>query len=107
MTDEDWEELGRDISNSTRLVSLNAGAGALNDHKMAFFFRGLTSSNSIRIMELYDNGLSVAGLQNMVPFLQHANNLKVLDLGSNNLQSEGFNMLIRALRDSPIKILYK
>ena len=106
MTDEDWEELGRDISNNTRLESLNAGAGALNDHKMASLCRGLTRSNSIRIMELYDNGFSVLGVRSMVPFLQHANNLTKLDLSYNNFQSEGFNMLFRALRDSPIKILY-
>ncbi|KAK1746070.1 leucine-rich repeat protein [Skeletonema marinoi] len=106
MTDEDWEELGRDISNSTRLVSLNTGAGALNDHKMASLFRDLTESSSIRIMELYDNGLSVVGVRSMVPFLQHANNLTKLDLSHNNFQSEGFNVLFRALRDSPIKILY-
>eukprot|EP00984_Skeletonema_dohrnii_P018869 scaffold8924_cov106-Skeletonema_dohrnii-CCMP3373.AAC.4 len=106
MTDEDWEELGRDISNSTRLVSLNAGAGALNDHKMAHLFCGLTSSSSIRIMQLYDNGLSVVGVRSMVPFLQHANNLTKLDLSHNNVETEGFNMLFRALRDSPIKILY-
>ena len=38
----------------------------------------------------------------MVPFLQNANNLKYVDLHNNNIQSEGFNMLFRALRDSPI-----
>eukprot|EP00984_Skeletonema_dohrnii_P029603 scaffold20365_cov78-Skeletonema_dohrnii-CCMP3373.AAC.1 len=105
MTDEDWEELGRDISNSTRLVSLNTGAGALNDQTILSLFRGLTRSNSIRIMELYDNGLSVIGVRSMVPFLQHANNLTNLDLSYNNLQSEGFNMLFRALRDSPTEAL--
>jgi len=106
MTDEDWEELGRDISNSTRLVSLNAGAGALNDHKMASLFRDLTESSSIRIMELYDNGLSVVGVRSMVPFLQNASNLVYLDLEDNNIQSEGFNMLFRALRDIPIEELF-
>ena len=41
----------------------------------------------------------------MVPFLQHANNLIDLNLDDNNLESEGFNVLFRALRNSPIKRL--
>ena len=41
----------------------------------------------------------------MVPFLQNANNLTKLDLDHNNIQSEGFNILFRALSDSPIERL--
>ena len=41
----------------------------------------------------------------MVPFLQNANNLLKLHVGRNNIQSEGFNVLFRALRDSPIETL--
>ena len=41
----------------------------------------------------------------MVPFLQNANNLTHLSLDSNNMQSEGFNLLLRALRDSPVEKL--
>ena len=40
MTDEGWEQLGRDISNSRNLTSLSVDGGALDDHKMSFFFRG-------------------------------------------------------------------
>jgi hypothetical protein len=104
MTDEEWEELGRDISNNTHLEELALYEGALNDTKMSFLFRGLTSS-TFKDMELYRNELSVEGVRSMVPFLQNANNLTKLYLGGNNIQSEGFNMLFRALRDSPIKQL--
>mmetsp|Transcript_17193 Transcript_17193/g.24324 ORF Transcript_17193/g.24324 Transcript_17193/m.24324 type:complete len:324 (-) Transcript_17193:427-1398(-) len=38
----------------------------------------------------------------MVPFLQNASNLTDLCLSDNNIQSEGFNTLLRALRVSPI-----
>lgn len=38
----------------------------------------------------------------MVPFLQNTNNLKELDLQNNDIQSEGFYTLIRALQNSPI-----
>ena len=103
MTDEDWEELGRDGANNTHLEVLSLREGALNDHKMSCLFRGLTRSNTIRQVDLYDNHLSTAGVSSMVPFLQNANKLKELDLTDNNIQSEGFNLLLRALRDSPIE----
>ena len=100
---EDWEDIGRDISHNTylkRLAIYNE-----NDHKMSYFFRGLTRSNSIEEVHLDDNGLSAAGVRSMVPLLQNASNLTRLDLDGNNIQSEGFNMLLRVLRDSPIERL--
>ena len=109
MTDEDWEQLGRDIANNTHLEDIMLCGGVLNDHKMSFLFRGLTRSSSIDGLHLADNGLSAAAIPSMVPFLQNANNLKVLDLGGEtrgNLQSEGFNILFRALRDCPIERLW-
>jgi Ran GTPase-activating protein (RanGAP) involved in mRNA processing and transport len=54
---------------------------------------------------LFSNGFGVAGLRSMVPFLQNANSLRRLDIDDSDIQSEGFNMLLRALRDSPIKEL--
>ena len=104
MTDENWEEIGRDISNNTHLDELYL-YDALNDHRMSFLFRGLTRSSSIKDMDLCDNGLSIAAVRSMVPFLQNANNLQMINLCDNNLQSEGFNMLLRALHDSPIEEL--
>eukprot|EP00985_Skeletonema_marinoi_P002745 scaffold1127_cov133-Skeletonema_marinoi.AAC.7 len=105
MTNEEWEELGRDISNNTRLEYLELGSTALNDRNMSLLCRGLTRSASIKNVALYDNGLSVAGVLSMVPFLQNANNLQELDLGDNNIKPEGFNVLCRSLRDSPIESL--
>ena len=106
MTDENWEELGRDVSNNTHLNIVYLNDGALNDHKMISLFRGLTSSSSIEQMYLYGNRLSAVGVQSMVPFLQNASYLTHLDLDDNNIQSEGFNIMFRALRDSPIEELY-
>ena len=105
VTDDGWEELGRDISNNTHLEYLELGSTALNDRNMSLLCRGLTRSTSIDHVTLYDNGLSAAAVRSMVPFLQNANNLKELDLDNNNIQSEGFNALFRALRDSPIETL--
>jgi hypothetical protein len=105
MTDEEWEELGRDISNNTHLEELALHDGALSDHKMSFLFRGLTTSSTFKDMELYRNELSVEGVRSMVPFFQNANNLRHLFFDDNNIQSVGFNVLFRALRDSPIEHL--
>jgi hypothetical protein len=105
MTDEEWQEMGQDIANNTYLEKLLFNGGALNDHKMSFLFRGLTRSSTIDILGLFNNGLSVTGVRSMVPFLHHANSLRELDLDNNNIKSEGFNVLFRALRDSPIEEL--
>jgi hypothetical protein len=105
ITDEEWEELGQDIANNSYLEKLFLNEGAFNDHKMSFFFRGLTRSSTIKYVQLYRNGLSIAGVRSMVPFLHSSNSLRKLDLDNNNIQSEGFNMLFRALRDSPIERL--
>ena len=105
VTDEKWEEIGRDISNNTFLKDLSLHTGALNDRKMTSLFRGLTKSSSIRHMDLNTNQLTAVGVRSMVPFLQHADNLTYLDLDRNNLQSEGFNVMFRSLRNSPIERL--
>ena len=106
MTDGSWEELGRDISNNTHLTNLDLYGSALNDHRMSCLFRGLTRSSSIREIQLYNNRLSAAGLRSMIPFLQNADNLAYLDIDDNNIiQSAGFNLMFRALSDSPIDTL--
>ena len=101
-----WEEIGRDITNNTHLTELRLSNGSLDDLKMIFLFReGLTRSSSIKEVELYSNHFGVAGVRSMLPFLQTANNLTRLDVVCNNIQSEGFNLLFRALSDSPIEEL--
>jgi len=105
MADDGWEELGQDIASNTHLRSLSLNERALNDHKLSCLFRRLTRSSSIREISFCDNGLSAVGIRSMVPFLQNANNLTYLNLNNNNFQSEGFNLLFRALCDSPIEKL--
>jgi hypothetical protein len=79
--------------------------GALNDERMSFLFQGLTRSSSINDLRLDGNEFSVAGVRSMVPFLQNSKILRCLNLNANNIQSVGFNVLFRALRDSPIEYL--
>lgn len=102
MTDGEWEELGRDISNNTHLKTMHFSHGLLNDRNLSFFFRNLTMSCSLKYVHLNDNAFSSNGVRSMVPFLQQSNNLKFVSLAENNIQSEGFNMMFRALRDSLI-----
>ncbi len=106
MTDEDWEDLGIDISNNDfSLKNVNIVNGALNDHKMSCLFRGLTGSCSIGKMCLHNNELSVAAVRSMESFFQNASNLTHLELHDSNIQSEGFNELLRALYDRPVVML--
>jgi Ran GTPase-activating protein (RanGAP) involved in mRNA processing and transport len=105
MTPEEWEQIGQAIANNTHLTSIVLWKGALNEQKVLSLFRGLTRSNSITCVNLSHSGLSVAGVQSMMTFLQNANNLVQLCLDENNIQSEGINVLFRALRDSPIEHL--
>jgi Ran GTPase-activating protein (RanGAP) involved in mRNA processing and transport len=105
LTDDGLEQLGKDIANNTHLDYVNLSHDAINDHKMSFLFRGLNRSSSIKHLNLNNNQLSVAAIRGMVPFLQNANNLTKLDLDENNLQSEGFNVMFKALSDSPIEQL--
>jgi hypothetical protein len=105
MTDEKWEELGRDVSNNSCLEELDIN-DTLSDQRMSFFFRGLTRSTSIKNVDLMDNGFGFEGVRNMLPFLQNTNNLRELNVSGNNITSEGFKLLWGALRDSPIKELW-
>ena len=106
MTDEEWEQLGRGILDNTHLEVVSLRDGALNDHKISFFFRGLTRSSSIKELWLNENELSAAGIRSMVPVLERFSYLKELCLNDNNLQSEGFNALFLALRNSSIEKLH-
>eukprot|EP00984_Skeletonema_dohrnii_P003701 scaffold1279_cov124-Skeletonema_dohrnii-CCMP3373.AAC.2 len=105
ITDDGWEGLGRDISNSFDMEALCLYEGALDDHKVSLLFRGLTRGNSIAVLRLNENGLSAAGVRSMVPFLQNASYLRELNLDNNNIKSEGFNMLFRALSNGPLEEL--
>ena len=114
MSGNDWEQLGLGISsnNHVRELELRSYTGAhielrvtLNDETMSSFFRGLTGSNSIEEVRLMYNDFGVEGARSMVPFLQNASNLTSLNFTGNNIGSEGFNLLWRALRDSPIEML--
>lgn len=114
--EQNWEALGRDIMDNEHLLDLyftlsinyiegSAHSGVLSDENMISIFKGLTRSNTIRSLKLCRNRFGVRGIQAMVPFLMNSSNLGSLNLSRNNIQSEGFNNVFRALRDSPIVML--
>mmetsp|Transcript_26940 Transcript_26940/g.39388 ORF Transcript_26940/g.39388 Transcript_26940/m.39388 type:complete len:440 (-) Transcript_26940:101-1420(-) len=107
LSNGDWEQLGRDIANCSQLETLdlgdvNVGVGNSMDEKLVSFFRGWTRSTSIRSISLRCEELSVEGVRSMVPLLHSTSTLQLLNLDNSNIQSEGFNILFRALRNSPI-----
>jgi len=109
LSNEEWEQLGRDIANCDKLEEVDledaVGGADVGDYKTSFLFRGWTKSSSIKDVDLGCNGFGLEGVQSIVPFLQKASSLKYLDVKGNNIQSEGFNAIFRALRDSPIERL--
>ena len=105
MTDEEWERLGHYISQSSYLTHFCLSETAINDQQMRALFRGLTRSNSIKIIDMAHNSFGSDGIRSMVPFLQNPNNLTEINLYNNHIDSDGFNWFFRSLRDSPIEEL--
>ena len=108
LTYEDLEQLGYDLANCDELETVHLCDyvfGEINvDQMMSYLFRGWARQSSIKEIIFSGNQLSAAGIRSMVPFLQNASNLRILNL-RDNIQTEGFNMLFRALRNSPIERL--
>lgn len=101
----DWEQLGEIIACNSQiqvLHFLNSRSFVADEQTIVSCFRGLTKSNSIDSVSFWSNRLSAVGMRSMVPFLQNANNLQSLDPQGTGIESEGFNILIRALQNSPI-----
>eukprot|EP00985_Skeletonema_marinoi_P029403 scaffold27786_cov146-Skeletonema_marinoi.AAC.7 len=72
---------------------------------MSFLFRGLTKSNTIKYVTLYENDFGAEGVLTMVPFLQNVDYLEELNLNDNTITSEGFNSVFRAQHGSAINYL--
>ena len=106
LSHEQWEQIGRDISNNTCIYRIELCDRAINNNRLESMCRGLTKSTSISTLLLENNDLSTSAARSLVPLFQNSNDLETLSLEGNNFQSEGFNILTRALRDSPIRHLY-
>ncbi len=110
LTVKDWEEMGRHISGRMEEDNVLGGAihiydRAITDEKITSFFRGLKRCNVCHKFNFSSNGLSVAGIRGMVPLLHNSVSLQFLNLDNNDIKSDGFNELFRALHNSPIETL--
>ncbi|KAK1746202.1 hypothetical protein QTG54_002809 [Skeletonema marinoi] len=105
MTDEDWVQLGHDISHNDYLADLNLYE-TLDDRKTALFFQGLTRSNTLKRINIVNNGIGVSGIQSMIPlFLSNSNLVSLCLEGLDEIKTEGFSLLFQALHNSPIERL--
>ena len=103
MTEEDWEQLGREVANNDHLEEFNVHDGALNNQKMTSLFRGLTRSSSIDAINLYEND---PGVYDVRVWFHLYKMLEILDKYINaHMTSDGFAALFRALCNSPVESL--
>jgi len=102
-----WELLGRYIANNTILKYLGLECVGLTDEKMSVLFGTLTNSDSIKELDLDYNTFGIEGMRIMMPFLYSCSSkLTKLLLGYNNgIDTECFDLVVRALRDGAIEEL--
>jgi len=104
-TDLAWQLLGQYISNDTELNELDLDGCDLTDQQMASLFSELVRS-PLSELDIRNNSFGIDGVRCMIPFLENSPNLSVIDLSrNNNINSECFEVLIKALRGRPIRTL--
>ena len=106
-TDLAWKLLGRYITNNEHLSRLDLDESRLTDEKMASLFDELVSSRSLDRLDIDGNSFGIDGVRCMVPFLQNSPNLSALWLaGNRRIDSECFEVLVRALDGKSVKDLF-
>jgi len=99
-----WRLLGQYISNDT-LDEFDLDGCDLTDQQMASLFSELVRS-PLSELDIRNNSFGIDGVRCMIPFLENSPNLSVIDLSrNNNINSECFEVLIKALRGRPIRTL--
>ena len=98
--------LGRYIANNTHLEFVNL-EGCMINNQMSSLFGGLIKSCSLEQLDIENNAFGVLeGVRSMIPFLENSPNLSFIDFSRNAINSECFEVLIRALHGRPVKRLY-
>jgi hypothetical protein len=86
---------------------LDLDESGLTDEKMTLLFNELTSSSSLDRLDLDVNDFGIDGVRAMMPFLQNSPQFTYLWLaGNRRINSECFEVLVRALHGRPIEKLY-
>ena len=102
-----WRLLGRYIANNEHLNRLDVDESRLTDEMMSLLFKELTSSRSLKRLDIDCNEFGIEGVRSMIPLVQNSPNLTTLYMGANtNINTECFDALISALHGRPIEKLY-
>jgi len=104
-TDLAWQLLGGYIANNSHLEFVNLEGCMINNH-MSSLFGGLIKSCSLEQLDMENNAFGIDGVRSMIPFLENSPNLSFIDFSRNAINSECFEVLIRALHGRPVKRLY-
>ena len=106
-TNQAWRLLGRYIANNTHLKRFDLDERNITDDIMTSLFSELTSSVSLERFDLDCNDFGIEGVKSIVPFLQNCPNFSILYLDCNrNINSECFEILVRALDEKFVKELH-
>jgi len=107
LSDLAWKLLGRYIANNTCLKTFSLRSCGISDEKMALLFSELTSSSSISEFDVTINEFGIEGLRSMIPFMSYSPQLINLGVGgNNNINTECFELLTRALHGRLVEKLY-
>ncbi|KAL7527957.1 hypothetical protein ACHAXR_007737 [Thalassiosira sp. AJA248-18] len=72
---------------------------------MSLLFRNLTRSSSLKALDMSFNDFGMNGIQSMVPLLGHSNITKLNISENDNINTEGFRLLMGALNGGSMKEL--
>jgi len=97
-----WTLLGRYIANNTQLESVDLDSCNLTNVRMGILFSELDKS-SLSELDIRNNPFGISGTRSMIPFLENSPYLSALYFNrNNNINTECFEVLIKALRGKPI-----
>ena len=107
LTDQAWQLLGGYIANSTHLHTFDLDSCDLTDQQMTSLFSTLVRSESLAEFGIkFSPSFGIEGVRCVVPFLENSPDLWQVDIyHNNNFNSECFELLVKALKNTSVKRL--
>jgi len=114
---EAWERIGYYVSRNDKLDTIDfsncdytddnsSSNNHFGDEEMSIFFKAACNNESVRSLNLANNTLGVNGITSLASFLKRNQRLETLNLsGCATMRNEGFELLVKALHESPIREL--
>jgi len=107
VTDMAWRLLGRYIANNIHLLEISLDECNLTDEQIISLFSGLTSSTSLRYLDIDDNDFGIDGVRSIIPLLQNCPHLTTLFMSANtNIDTECFELVLSALDGKSMEELF-